>query len=483
MSSMDDRDFTTLFVVEPVRRTRVRDEYDVVVCGGGLGGTAAAVASARAGARTLLVERNSFLGGVATAGMCCSIFNCYYTGDEPRRLGTAGIAVEVADAMGEAMGYGRAWHAHKGHIIYDIERGKLVLQELVERAGVDQLLQAWTADATVEDGAVRGVIVESKSGREAIRAKVVVDATGDSDIAAMAGAPVRVQATGRHSLCFRLGNVDVDAFVGFFRRNPDQFPEYMDVDWSLSEALAQYDECGTFLFPHGGGMQMDAFKRARADGELPPTIGIQDTTDACQMHALRQTGVVHVVTGFTHFDGLDAGRISRSVLDGRRMAFTVTEVYRRYIPGFANAFIAGTAANLGIRTSRYLDGDFVFTADMMQPGVRQPDAVGRFVGFTHELKHPGSNAWRSQVCHSDSSDLPYRCLLPHGIHGLLMGAGRSISTDNPSLLRVMVHTMVVGQAAGAAAATSARSGLSPHDVDIADVQDALRRQGVSLEVP
>ena len=112
----------------------VRADHDVVVCGGALGGVAAAVASARAGADTLLIERNSFLGGVATAGMCCSIFNCYYAAN--RRLGTTGIAVEIADALAEAVGYGRKWHAHKGHVIYDIERGKLVLQDVVAAAAV-----------------------------------------------------------------------------------------------------------------------------------------------------------------------------------------------------------------------------------------------------------------------------------------------------------------------------------------------------------
>jgi hypothetical protein len=463
---------------QPARQLPVRSEYDVIVCGGGLGGTAATMAAARAGAKTLLIERNSFLGGVAIAGMCCSIFNCYYTGGRNRHLGTTGIAVELADALAETMGYGRKWHDHKGHIIYDIERGKLVLQDRVAAAGADVLLQTLTVDAIVDDGAARGVIVETKSGCEAILAGVVVDATGDADIAARAGAPVRLHERGIHSLCFRLGNVDVDAFVGYFRENPDQFPEYMDVDWTLAEALAQYDACGTFLFPHGGGMQMDAFKRARASGELPATIGIQDTTDACQMHALRQTGMVHIITGFTHFDGLDAEQISRSVLDGRRMAFTVTEVYRKYIPGFANAFVAGTAANLGVRTSRYLDGDFVFTAEMMQAGIRQSDAVGRFVGYDHVVKHAGANAWGAQVCHTDSADLPYRCLLPKHVDGLLMGAGRSISTANPSLLRVMAHTMVVGQGAGAAAAVAANTGVAPRHVDIAEVQAELRRQGV-----
>ena len=391
-----------LTVTEAARRLPVRGEVDVLVCGGGLGGVAAATAAARTGAKTLLIERNSFLGGVATAGMCCSIFNCYYAGGDERKLGTTGIAVEVADTLAEAEGFGRKWHRHKGHIIYDIERAKLVLLELVENAGAEVLVTVLTAGAVTAGNTLRGVLVESKSGREALLAKVVVDATGDADVAAFAGAPTRIQERALHTLCFRLGNVDVDAFVDYFREHPDQFPEYMDVDWSLDEALAQYDDCGTLLFPHGGGMQMRAFEQAKASGDLPAQIGIQDTTDACQMHAIRRTGIVHVITGFTHFNGLDLDKLSRSVHDGRRMAFAVSEVYRKYLPGFENAFVAGTGANLGVRASRFLQGDFLFTADMMQAGVRQPDAIGRGVGWSNVVKHPGEKAWGAQVCHSDS---------------------------------------------------------------------------------
>jgi hypothetical protein len=466
-------------VLEPAREIAVRGEYDVIVCGGGLGGVAAAIAAARSGAKTLLIERNTILGGVATSGMCCSIFNCYYTG-ESRKLGTTGIALEVADALAASAGYGDKWRRHKGHVIYDIEQACLVLQNLVENAGAELLLQAWTVGAVVDDGAVRGVVVESKSGREAIRARVVVDATGDADVAALAGAPVHIGQTSQHSLCFRLGNVDVDAFVGSFRQSPKEYPNYMDVDWTLTEALAQYEDCGTFLFPHGGGMQMEAFQRAKASGDLPAGIGIQDTTDACQMHALRQTGIVHVVTGFTHFDGLDAERITRSIADGRRMAFVVTDVYRRFIPGFANAFVAGTAANLGVRTSRYLDSDFVFTADMLKPGVRHPDGVGTLIGWDNKVKHTGQGAWGVQVCHDDSCDLPYRCLLPKNLDGLVMGAGRSIGTDNPWLLRVMAHTMVVGQAAGTAGAVAVQTGTTPQTVDVKTVRDELKNQGVEI---
>jgi hypothetical protein len=254
----------------------------------------------------------------------------------------------------------------------------------------------------------------------------------------------------------------------------------MDVEWTLEEAQAQYRECGTFLFPHGGGMQMRAFQQAVADGALPEQIGLQDTTDACQMHALRRTGIVHVITGFTHFDGLDIDLISRSINDGRRMAFVVADVYRRYLPGFEDSFIAGTADNLGVRVSRSLDGDFAFTADMMQAGVRQPDCVGRMVGWDTEVRHGGPKAWSVQALRAETFDLPYRCLLPCEVEGLLVGAGRSISTRDPWLLRCMAQTMVVGQAAGTAGAVAAKAGVTPREVEVAAVQEELRRQAVVL---
>ena len=460
----------------------IQADADVMVCGGGLGGVAAAIAAARSGARTLLIERNTYLGGVATAGMCCSIFNCYFTGGSNRRLATGGIAVEVADRLAQAEGYGDTWRKHKGHIIYDIENGKRVLQEMVLEAGAKILLHSWVSDIQMEGNLLQGVVVQGKSGKSMIQARTVVDATGDADIAALAGAPLHRADNGQHSLCFRLGGVDVDRFVRHFREHPEEYPAYMDVDWSIEEALAQYDECGTFLFPHGGGIQLTAFQRAKADQALPARIGLQDTTDACQMHAIRRTGMVHVVTGFTRFNGLDAGMITDSILDGRRMAFVLANVFRKYLPGFQSSFVAGTADNLGVRWSRWIDGDFVFTSAMMNAGNRMPDAVGRTVGWDDTVKHCGANAWGAQVCRDDSFDLPYRCLLPRCVEGLLMGAGRSVSAKEPALLqlRVMVHTMVVGQAAGTAAAVAAKTGTTPRGVDVSAVQAELRRQGVAI---
>jgi hypothetical protein len=278
-----------------------------------------------------------------------------------------------------------------------------------------------------------------------------------------------------------LGNVDIDGFVSYFRQHPAEYPEQMDVDWTLAEALQQYAECGTFLFPHGGGMQMAAFRRAREDGALPPAIGLHDTTDACQMHLLRRNRTAHVITGFARFDGLDPERLSRSVVDGRRMAFRVAEVYRRYIPGFAEAFVCGVAANLGVRFSRRIEGQALLTRTLTAPGTRAADAIGRCVSYSHVTKHPGKGAWSAQVMGEGTFDVPLGCLVPKGVDGLVIGAGRSASTEEFWLLRVMVTTMVVGQGAGVTAAVCARTGAVPRVADLAKVQTELRRQGVCLD--
>jgi len=445
-------------------------DYDVIVVGGGLGGVAAALAAGRSGAKTLLIERNTYVGGVATAGMCCSIFNCYFT--HPGKLGNPGIPVEIADRIAEQMGYGQAWKKHKGHIIYDLETGKLVLQQMLLEAKVELLLQSFVTGAIMEGKSVRGVKVFGKNGEYQLRARCVVDASGDSDVAYYAGAKLAItnpEIGGIHSLCFRLGNVDVDAFVDYFRNHPEEYPEMMDVEWDLAGALAQYDECGTFLFPHGGGMLLKAFQNAKAAGMLPPNFGMHDTTDACQMHALRQTKIVHIITGFVRFDGLDPAQISRAIADGREMAFALTETYRKFIPGFADAFVAGVADNLGVRTSRYLDNEFKFSMDMRKANVRFADAVTRVVPFDDIVKNKKKHAWGVQIMGDDTCDIPLCALVPDAVDGLVMGAGRSISANHPGVLRVMVHTMAVGEAAGYTAALSAASGQPPRALNPAGI--------------
>ncbi len=461
----------------PAREVKIRGQYDVIVAGGGLAGVSAAVAAGQAGAKTLLIERNGFFGGVATAGMCSSVYNCFYT--PSHELVVRGNSAIFANRLAQATGYDKRWRNHKGHIIFDLEKAKLVLTDLLEEAKVDYLFDTLVTDVVMNNNILEGLIINSKSGQQAIKAKAIVDSTGDADIASLAGAPCE-KGTFPSSYCFRISNVDVDKFVKYFRKHPDQYPQHMDVDWNTEDALKYYKDTGTFLFPHGGAMQMDIIKKGIKSGEYKKQIGVHDTVDACQMHAIRDIGVVHVVTGFVKIENLDISQITRAMTDGKRMAYHVTDFFKKRMPGFEKCCVIATADDLGIRASRWIDGELKFTKKMKQDGVTFEDSIGKGIVEQNIVKHKGEKAWAAQVLYDKTYDIPYRCLIPQKVDGLLMGSGRSVSQENPFLLRVMAMTMVVGQAAGAAGAVAAKTGLPPRNVDIKLLQNELKRQGVNI---
>ena len=204
-------------------------------------------------------------------------------------------------------------------------------------------------------------------------------------------------------------------------------------------------------------------------------LGIQNTTNASQMHAIRKTGMVHVITGFTQINGTSADGITKSILDGREMVFRVAEAYRKHIPGFENAFVAGVADNLGVRWARRISGDSQFPGG--QAGLRATDAIGRAVAWNNVVKHPGKELGVCRSAMRIALMFPLSCLLPEKVEGLIMGAGRSANTRGAGDLRVMAHTMVVGQGAGVTAAVAARTDKTPRQVSISSVQDELIRQG------
>ena len=451
---------------------------DVVVAGGGLGGVSAALAAARAGAKVILTETNGFLGGVATAGMCCSVFHCMFSRE--RELMIGGNPLEIVDALAVSAGPGMSWKKHKGHIIYDVEKAKLVLCELLEKAGVQMRLNSPVAEVIKENGKVTHVVTVGKNGFEAIRCGALVDATGDCDAAALAGVELKNAEYHRASYVFRLGDVDVDRFIQYLCENPEEYPGKMDIDWSLDEAVEQYKENGTFLFPHGGGMQMSKIKEAVENGDLPITLGKYDTLDAMQMHMIRDTGVCHVITGYVDSSELDAKTVTESVCDGKRVAFTFCEMMRKYMPGFENCFVSQTADDLGIRGSRCIIGESTFTKAMKESAYRCDDAIGVGVIETYEYLIKSDKAWGAQVFGNDVWDIPLGCLIPKDTENIVIGAGRGADTDPPLLLRVMVTTMEVGQGAGAAAALSVKNGVKIKDVDLKELRRELVRQGVNF---
>ena len=454
------------------------DSAEVVVVGGGLGGVSSALAAARAGSKVILIEANGFLGGVATAGMCCSVFNCMYSRD--RELLIGGNPLEIVDELAVKAGPGMSWRKHKGHIIYDVEKAKLVLAELLEKAGVKIRLNSPLCEVISENGKVTHVVTCGKNGLEAIECKALVDATGDCDAVALAGASMSKVKRDRASYVFRLGGVDVDRFIQYLIDNPNEYPGRMDIDWSLEEAVAQYKENGTFLFPHGGGMQMTKIKQAVQNGDLPVSHGKYDTLDAMQMHMIKDKGVCHVITGFVANSSLDAGSLTESIIDGKRVAYIFNDMMRKYMPGFENCFVDQTADDLGIRGSRCIVGETTFTKAMKESEYRCDDAVGVGVVETYEHYHTGDRAWGAQVFGNGVWEIPLGCLVPKNSENIIVGAGRGADTEPQLLLRVMVVTMTVGQGAGVAAALAVKQGVKIMEVDKNALKAELIRQGVRL---
>ncbi len=457
----------------------VASSADVVVVGGGLGGVAAALAAARSGASVVLIETNGFLGGVATAGLCCSVFNCLFTRE--RELKIKGIPLEITDALAtRAGGPGMSYQKHKGHIIYDVEKAKLVLSELLTEAKVEVRLNSSFSDVVCESSKVKAVIVSGRNGLEAITCKTVVDASGDCDVAVKAGVKCREMQTYPASYVFRLGNVDVDKFINYFRENPDEFPENMDIEWTLEEALKQYDENGTFLFPHGGGMQMAVMKKAIESGDLPKTWKNYHTLDATQMHLIRDLGVCHVITGFTDNGALETLHISKRIAEGMQVAQIFAKGYKKHIPGFENCFVCNQADDMGVRVTRSINGYTTLKKEQRLLPTRFDDAVGVGVMMKEITLNKGEGAWPVQVFGDDVYEIPLSCLIPREIENVIIGAGRGADTEPAGVLRVMVDTMSVGQAAGVAAAVSAENDTSIINANYKQIREKLQQLGVSF---
>ena len=449
----------------------------VIVVGGGLGGVAAAIASARTGAKTLLIERNGFLGGVATAGLCCSLFNCCFSDDGRQMI--HGPVMDIIAELAEKAGPGPSWKSHRGHMIFDMEKAKFVLLDFAKREGV-QVRLFTTVTAVEKDGSrINGIYVAGRNGLEYLAADLFVDATGDSDLAVLAGCSYRM-VVGKASYLFRMGNVDLDRFVGYFRQNPKQYTSRMDVDWDFSDALRQYDENGTFLFPHGGGLFMDIINEAIRKGEFTESMGTEVCMNAFQMHGIRSYGTVHIITGFTAVPSLDAETLTDRVYEGKQMAFYVADFVKRHFPGFENSFVSATADDLGIRVSRVVHTRKKLVSDQPDAGAEDPDEIlGRCLIITH-VQAAENCSWSSQRLGNECFDVLLSNLLPkNGAENLIMGAGRSVN----SRVRVMVDTMVVGQGAGIAAGVAAGEGGTFADLDLSKVQNELRKQGVMPEIP
>lgn len=425
-------------------------ECDVLVVGGGSAGIGAAVAAARHGAKTVLLESTSCLGGNGTAGMVPALapFNYNQKDGDPLLRGIAWELVERLDAANGLYGLGK----HQWWKLFDKEIAKLVFERMVSEAGVR--LRYFTFFHTVErDGPfVNRAFTVSKSGLEAWRAKVYVDCSGDGDLAAAAGAPIMMgdAATDRMppTYCFTVMNVD-RAMLGDTRK--------------VNEAM----------------------RRGKLEGRLRNPEDRRGEKDIFGPHAM--------VFNYNHIydvDCLKADNLTRGVVEGREIAFELLDYLRETVPGFQHADVAATGILLGVRETRRIEGDFVLRADAYFESHRHEDdiCVYDYALDLHAAQpSEASQSEYHQLYYNKRTNpgeffgIPLRSLLAKGLENVAM-AGRCISCDRPMLgsIRQLSSSLAMGQAVGTTAAMALSQGGRLREVSPRDVQNALRRDGAYI---
>ncbi|HUV04291.1 MAG TPA: FAD-dependent oxidoreductase [Armatimonadota bacterium] len=447
----------------------IEGRYDVIVAGGGVAGIAAAVSSARLGARTLLVERYGFLGGLGTAGLVNPFMSSCTSTGKPL---VGGCFAEICERMGGTGGMlGRA---------FDPEAMKFHAQEMVLEAGSGLLLHSWVVGARMAGSSIVGVEVLTKSGSREVEANVVVDATGDADIAAMACAPYELGSpedgmTQAMTLMFTVGGVYIGKALAYAKQNPDQmrFPKPAsdaDIERMLEGAVGI------------AGFYKEV-EEARSKGEFPLP---QDMVFFISLPTPGQ-----VVVNTTHIGGVDGTSsedLTRAEVEGRRQVMVLMKFFRKYIPGFEAASLLQTATQVGVRETRRVMGEYVFSAEDIEAGKKFPDAVLRSaypvdihppVGKGYSREDDGKSP--ATPPRGDWYEVPYRCLVPLDVDNILV-AGRCISAthEGQSALRIMPNCMALGQAAGAAAALCAEKGMSPRSLDTVLLRRHLLAQGAII---
>ena len=449
---------TTIF--EPARHVEVIHRTDVLVIGSGPGGLAAALAAARSGVGVTLVERFGCFGGNITAVGVEGF--AWYRHEKTVEAGGIGWEFEErAKAMGAAVPESQSL----SHEI-DAEGFKLVADRLVEEAGIHPMLHRQVVAPVMDGDRIIGVITESKSGREAILGTIVIDATGDADIAHRAGAPTTktpVELMQAASVMFHLAGVDKRAFLEGVRADPQTYGDWSTGEWEIETSGKEDAMFSPFLGK--------PFAQAIADGVIPrdlTTIGgtwgaMHDTGELTYMNLVHLAGC----------DGTDPDSMTRFEIDGRRQAMHAIEALRRYTPGCSNARLRNFGMTIGIRDTRKIDAQYNMTEHDVRNEARFDDSIGiypEFIDGYGVLVLPTTGRYMH---------VPYRSMLPKVVKGLLV-TGRAIGGDRMAhaATRNMACCAVAGQGAGIAAARAVHDGTDLDLVAWAGMHAELDRQGV-----
>ncbi|MDE2483126.1 MAG: FAD-dependent oxidoreductase [bacterium] len=443
-------------------------EHDVLVIGGGNAGCAAALAAARRGARTMLIERYGFLGGTATAAMV-GPWMTFHSGNE-RVVG--GIAQEIVERLVRRGGSPGHVHDASDYVPtitpFDPEIHKALLFEMMRESQVELLLHAWFLSALVEEDRVVGASVATVGGTRSYRARVVIDATADAYVAASAGvATQQGDASGRvqpASLMFRLSHVDLSKTATYVRMHPDQ----------MRTSLKTHERTAPALTAVAGLYEL--WQDALRDGivDVPRELVsffISPYPDEVTVNMTRVTNV----------DPLDPHDLTRAEVEARGQVMQIVRFFRERVPGFENARLAATGAQVGIRESRRIVGRYTLGAQDILEGRTFDDAVARSA-YPIDIHNPaGSGTTTHRLPAGTTYEIPFRCLVPAAREQLLV-AGRCISTTHEALAstRLTPTVMTLGQAAGTAAAFANERGVCVGDVDTNELRSRLSADGVDL---
>ncbi len=454
----------SVFVIkEPARTVPVRAQVDVLVCGGGPAGIIAACAAADDGLKVLLVESRSFLGGNMTIGLPILGF----LGQKKNQI-IYGLPQKLIDRLKarKASSEHRYCPNHMSLTLVEPEAVKSVALEMVLESHVEVLLHTSVADVIKSGDQITGIITESKSGREAILAKVVIDCTGDADVAFRSGVPCeKGNSEGGMqppTLMFCLAGVDTEKL----RMSIVNKPRTYVTEFIPAEYFGQNHQFIVVGFK-------DLIKTAETAGLSIPTERTIIIT------GLREGEAWINMTRVMGTDGTDAHSLTLGEIEARRQITDIQKYLISYVPGFENAYFTKTAPFLGIRETRRLVGEYVMNRDDILSCRKFDDAIA-VASYPIDLHRPNDRGCTMEWC-GDCYDIPYRSLVPKKIKGLLV-AGRCISTTHEAMaaIRVMAPCMAMGEAAGRAAKAAVRDEVAVDKVDVRKLQKELVARGAYL---
>ena len=457
----------------------VYSQTDVLVVGGGTAGLIAAVAASRNGARCLIVDQYGYLGGTMTASLLPH--SQTFHAPDGRQI-IKGIPQELFDRLKEANGaighLKRPPNYWATDTPYDGEVLKSVADDWVEQENIDVLFHTFASEPILQGQDLRGIIIQNKSGRQLVLADIVIDSTGDGDIAAMAGAPYKKgrEEDGRCqgvSFQFQMANVDLDRTAEYLK---DFRAEAEKMSWGRLDSGVIGRKLGS-----------DRESYVRLVGTLPDsameTENLDQDIKVFTIESIRE-GVA--IIGHPHILNVDATNtksLTEAEIKGRRKLHRLADALKKYIPGFEKSFVIQTPPQIGVRETRRIMGLYVLTAGDIREGKKFHDtiALGAFPLDIHSTAKLGENDTVFEQIQSEYG-IPYRCLVPQNLDNILV-CGRCVSADRAAQasLRVTPTCMAMGQAAGTAAAMCSQNKTKPRELDINELQKKLAAQGAILE--